>query len=384
MKKYPFLEAIGTADEKFLEEVFEDKENERRQISMSKKKLVTIMIAAALVVAIGATTAAASWNRLNQIGSFFDWLKDAQQIPDEVPIINDPEVYAKEVNTNVTTAADDDTAAASTTAEVKSYTPPAPGTAQITSVSATARSIYVAVEFNAAGLDIPPELPEDARHDAQFQFEWPETNFIWTSGGGADISRDGDIFTYVFHWDSIYEFPEDEIVIKLQRFGYMNADKYFVTLHDIEVEARLPVDEINFMESIKSKNSIDIMGIEHTAELSAYEFLIWYNDEDLIANGIKDENGYCGSDERVRQYNDAFNFSMGAELEYHMTDGTVFIEHLFTNEFGASHLIGSMGGAKDADTGASAVIYTFEVPLDISQIDYIVMNGYRFDFAADN
>lgn len=106
-------------------------------------------------------------------------------------------------------------------------------------------------------------------------------------------------------------------------------------------------------------------------------------DDDLLS-GAMAKNGYWGSDERLRQYNDAFNFSMGAELEFHMTDGTVFIEHLFTNEFGASHLIGSMGGTKDADIGASAVIYTFEVPLDISQIDYIVMNGYRFDFAADN
>ena len=38
MKKYPFLEAIGTVDEKFLEEALNDsKEQERRQISMNKR-----------------------------------------------------------------------------------------------------------------------------------------------------------------------------------------------------------------------------------------------------------------------------------------------------------------------------------------------------------
>ena len=52
MNRYPFLEAIGNADEKFLEEVFEDKEQERRRISMSKKKLVTIIAAAAAVVVL--------------------------------------------------------------------------------------------------------------------------------------------------------------------------------------------------------------------------------------------------------------------------------------------------------------------------------------------
>lgn len=62
MKKYPFLEAIGTADEKFLEEVFEDKNtdtDERRSIIMNKKRIVSAAIAAVLVfcMAVGATAA---------------------------------------------------------------------------------------------------------------------------------------------------------------------------------------------------------------------------------------------------------------------------------------------------------------------------------------
>ena len=376
MNKEKVAEYIGNIDDRYLEEVFQHKGQNRRK-TMNKKKLVAIALAAALVVAIGATTAVASWSRLNQLGGFFDWKKDAMRIPDEVPIIKDPEIYGKEVNTNVTAAADDGETV-SEAAQVSSYAPPAPGTAQITSVSATKHSIYVTVEFNAAGLDIPSELPEDARHDEQYGFEWPETNFIWMGGGGADVSRDGDIFTYVFHWNSIYKFPEDEIVIKLQRFGYTNADKNFVTLHDIEVEARLPMDEVEFMESIKSKKPVDIMGIEHTAELSAYELLIWCSDEDLVAKGLIDDEGYWVSDEQKKQYTDTFGF--GAVMEFHMTDGSVFTEHLFTNEFGTSHLIGSRGGTRDPDTGVNAVAYCFEVPLDISQIDYITLDGYRFDF----
>ena len=59
MKKYPFLEAIGTVDEKFLEEALNDsKEQERRQISMNKRKTVTILIAAALIFAMAALESA--------------------------------------------------------------------------------------------------------------------------------------------------------------------------------------------------------------------------------------------------------------------------------------------------------------------------------------
>ena len=52
MKKYPFLEAIGTADEKFLEEVFEDTRQKRR-IHMSSIKIIAAAACAALVIGAG-------------------------------------------------------------------------------------------------------------------------------------------------------------------------------------------------------------------------------------------------------------------------------------------------------------------------------------------
>ena len=61
MKNYPFLEAIGTADDRFLEEVFDDNEHERRRIYMSKKKLTAIIaVAAAITMLLSVSVVAAA------------------------------------------------------------------------------------------------------------------------------------------------------------------------------------------------------------------------------------------------------------------------------------------------------------------------------------
>lgn len=382
MNEKKFAEQFGNIDSSFVDEALDYKPlKSKGGLYMSKKKLVSIALAAALVVAIGATTAVASWSRLNQFNDFFDWMKDAQNIPDEVPVINDPEVYAKEVAPKVTTTERDAEEAAGVTSKVETYTPPAPGTAQITGVSATPYTVYLTIEFNAEGWDIPDEIPADARHDEEFHFEWADVNFGWSGGKSFDVSRDGNIFTYIFSRNNIREYPEDEIVITLQRFGYLTADKNFVTLRDEDVEVRLPVDEIDFMETVKSENSVNIMGIEHTAELSPYELLIWCNEDDLVANGLLDENGYWTNGELVEEYNDVFR-SINTVIELHMTDGTVFTDHILTNEFGIAHIVGTMSGRRHTDIGICADYYGFEVPLDISQIDYIIFSGNRFDFAS--
>ena len=375
MKKYRLSEELGNIDEAFLEEVFEY-QSKKRSIRMSKKKIVSIVIAAALVVSIGVTAVAASWSSLNQLSDYFAWSKETFRVPDEVPIIEDPEVYAKEVTPTVTTAQSDaEEAVSATTSEVKTYTPPAPGTAQITSVSATKHSIYMTIEFNAEGWDIPDEIPADARHDEEFGFEWADTNFWWSGGRSADVSRVGNIFTYVYSWNHIYEFPEDELVITLQRFGYITADKDFNTLRDIDVEVRLPVDEIDFMETITSKNTADLMGATYTAEISAYEFSVRTSIEDLVTNGLSDEIGYVFTDEMQ-------DYLYRAVIEFHLTDGTAFTSNLGTYSIDDSSLITSRGALRNPDEGTSTMIYCFEVPIDISQVDYITLNDVPFYFSS--
>lgn len=374
MKKYRLSEELGNIDEAFLEEVFEY-QSKKRSIRMSKKKIVSIVIAAALVVSIGVTAVAASWSSLNQLSDYFAWNKEDFRVPDEVPIIEDPEIYAKEVAPIVTTTESGAEKAVSVTSEVKAYTPPAPGTAQVASVSATKRSIFMMIEFNAEGLDIPAELPEDAKWDAEYDFDWANTNFGWSGGRVVDISREGNIFTYLYSWNHLYDLPDDELVITLQRFGYITADKDFNTLRDIEVEVRLPIDEIDFMETITAKNTAELMGATYTAEISAYDFSVCTDIEELVANGLSDEIGYEFSDEMQ-------DYLYKADIEFHFTDGTVYSRQLGTYGKDVSYLITSYGALRDPEEETSTMIYSFEVPLDISKIDYVLFNGQRFDFSS--
>lgn len=379
MKKYPFLEAMSAVDDKFLEEVLSDgKEQERRQIPMNKKRTVTILVAAALVVTMAATAVAAGVSKISTLGDYFEGNKEHLKIPDEVQMLN-PEDYANEVTTSTeATKTEKVNGVVDATEAVDTYTPPAPGEAKITAVSASKRSLFITYEFNAAGLDIPQELPEDARLNEEYQFGWTDVNFHWSGGCSGTISRNGDIFTGIVHRNNIFEFPEDEIVIKLQRFGYTaieGIDKVHKTVADIEVEMRLPVDQINFMESIESTNTAKLMDSDSTVELSPYELIVYTDTEQLAAAGYDVTGGWGGEGKRVHDY------YFYAPLEIHMLDGTVFTDHIFTNEFGTSHIVGNMSGFRDKENGRDAIVLSFEVPLDVAKVDYITINDVRFDFA---
>lgn len=380
MKKYPFLEAMNAVDEKFLEEVLDDsKEQERRQISMNKRRTVTILVAAALVVTMAATAVAAGISKISTLGDYFEGNKQSFRLPDEVPIMQNPEDYANEVTTSTTTAQTEEVnGVVDAAGAVENYTPPAPGEAKITAVSASKRSLFITYEFNAAGLDLPQELPDDAHPGEEYMFEWEDVNFNWSGGMSGTLSREGDIITGILHRNNIFELPEDEIVIKLQRLGYIaieGKDKTFKTVKDIEVEMRLPVDQISIMESIKSTNTAQVMDAESTAELSPYELIIYSDAEQLYAAGYNSSVGW--GDERKNHYDYYFK----APLEVHMLDGTAYTEHLFTNEFETTHMVVNMSGFKDKENGRDATVLSFEVPLDIAQIDYITINDARFDFA---
>ena len=152
-------------------------------------------------------------------------------------------------------------------------------------------------------------------------------------------------------------------------------DKVHKTIADIEVEMRLPMNQINIMESIKSKNTAKVMGAESTAELSAYELIIYSDAEQLSTAGYDSSMGWGGEGKNTAEY------YLKSVLEFHMLDGTVFTEHLFTNEFETSHIVGNMSGFKDKENGLDAKVLSFEVPIDTAQIDYIMVGDARFDFA---
>ncbi len=397
MKKYPFLEAIGTVDEKFLEEALNDsKEQERRQISMNKRKTVTIMIAAVLVFTMAATAVAAGVSKLSIFGSYFEGRRQRSNIPDEVPIMNNPKDYANEVTTSTTTAQTEEVnGVVDAAGAIEAYTPPAPGEAKIIAVSATKHNMYMTLEINVAGMDIPKELPEDSSPTGQWYFDDMESNFRCAFPNMELISYENDIMTYGFWWRcplflvdksalTEEERAQDEYVLKLKTLGYTAYSdptpdgfktKKFKAIKDLDIEIRLPLDEINIMEAIQSTNTGKLMDADFSMELSPYDLSVYSSFDSLAAAGfeVDDNEGVKKTTEKLHEY-----FWREAVVEYHMLDGTSFTEDfpMFTHNL--------VSGGKitfRTDERVGGAIYTFEVPLDITQVDYITINDVRFDFA---
>lgn len=399
MKKYPFLEAMSAVDEKFLEEVLNDtKEQERRRISMNKKRTVTILVAAALVVTMAATAVAAGISKISTLGDYFEGNRQYFEIPDEVPMMRNPEDYASEFTTSTTTAQTEEVnGVVDAAGAVDSYTPPAPGEAKILAVSATKYNMYMTVEFNVAGLDLPKELPEDSSPTGQWYFDDMESNFRGAYPNMELMSYENDIMTYGF-W---FKFPifltdkrvlteeeraQDELILKLKTIGYTAYSdptpegytpkgyktKEYKAVRDVDFEIRVPLDEIEIMEPIRSTNTATLMGVDgFTIELSPYDMDLRTSFDNFTAAGIDVTEE--ASSRKMSDY-------LWGELyiEFHMLDGSSFYEDFtkFTH-----NIINGGGSGANIYTKQAGATYGFWVPLDVSKIDYITINDVRFDFA---
>lgn len=381
---------MSAVDEKFLEEVLNDsKEQERRRIYMNKKKTVTILVAAALVVTMAATAVAAGVSKISTLGDYFEGHRQSLNIPDEVPIMRNPDDYAYEVTTSTTTVQTEEVnGVVDATEAVDTYTPPAPGEAKILAVSATKHNMYMTVEFNVAGLDLPKELPEDSSPTGEwyFGYEDMEANFIGALPNMELMSYENDIMTYGFWFKhpmfltdksvlTEEERAQDEFILKLKSIGYTAYSdptpegyrkKEYQVVRDVDFELRVPLDEIEIMEPIRSTNTTTLMGVDgFTIELSPYDMDLRTSIDNLTAAGID-----ATDEESVLKMSDYFWKEL--VIEFHMLDGSSFYED-FT-KFTHNIINGGVGGANGAT-------YGFWVPLDIAQIDYITINDARFDFA---
>lgn len=244
------------------------------------------------------------------------------------------------------------------------------------------------VEFNVAGLDLPKELPEDSSSTGEwyFGYEDMEANFIGALPNMELMSYENDIMTYGFWFKhpmfltdksvlTEEERAQDEFILKLKSIGYTAYSdptpegyrkKEYQVVRDVDFELRVPLDEIEIMEPIKSTNTATIMGVDgFTIELSPYDMDLRTSIDNLTAAGID-----ATDEESSMKLSDYFWKEL--VIEFHMLDGSSFYED-FT-KFTHNIINGGVGGANGAT-------YGFWVPLDIAQIDYITINDARFDFA---
>lgn len=122
------------------------------------------------------------------------------------------------------------------------------------------------------------------------------------------------------------------------------------------------------------------MGADFSAELSIYDLVVYSDFDSLFAAGLIDENG-CSSDwnKDVKKWD---YFEDERHIELHMLDGTVFSDEVFSGK-NSTHFVRSMSNCcRDVEKGRCMLVLSFSVPIDVDQIDYIVLNDNRFDFAS--
>ena len=381
MRKYRLSEELGNIDETFLEEVFEY-QSKKRRIHMSIKKIAAIaacvlfVISAATlclrhqsnipvkpitdedvyvievehpytdIMAVGETAiiSARSGCGLFDIKQHFDNVEDKFGNVANMPVIDSAEIYGTEIDSTVETP------------EVL---------AKITGVACDEHTIFVTMEFNAFGLDIPDESP-DEENAMKFGFR---SAYVAQSGGGGirSYTQDGYVFNYFLCFHGFDKLPDEDIIVELRDFGYYTTTMLytFVPLYEGDIELVIPRSELNIMPAVMAENTAEISGIEFEVELSPFGILLTSDYEKMVESGL-DYDKY---------------FLSVTSFEFHMRDGRVVGDGK-TYESVYNFMVAQSGWV-DFDTGVRKNYFGFSVPIDISQIEYITVNGVPFYFATD-
>ena len=346
MNSKKIAEAFGGIDDRYLNEALEYKRGSQRGgITMSKKKIVSIVIAAALVVAVGATTIAAAGSGLFNMKQHFDDVQEKYDITD-VPVIEDVESYAVEVESTAKSGA---------------------MSAEVISATCDEYSIYAIVEMTVDDFVMPDDFTEESR----FAFkQWLTENHA-INCAIDDVTYEGNTFTFVLHYAGMRKAPEEDIVIKLIDFGYYatgwtydveQGRDLFIPLNEGELNLVLPIDALNVQKGIQADSAADVRGAEIMMEVSPLGMLL-YGDRAAI-DMVSDKN-YLGF----------------PAFEFHMRDGKVIGDYFAYGElFG---LLSSHCSWIDRETETVRYTYVgFSVPVDVSQIEYIMVHDVPFYFSS--
>lgn len=357
MKNYRLSEELGNIDEVFLEEVFEYSMNKRR-IRMNKKKIVSIVIAAALVVAMSATAIAAASSGLFNMKQHFDDVQNERDLAD-VPVIEDVEDYASIVESTAWSSK---------------------MSAKVLSAACDEYSIYAIVDMTVDDF----VMPDDFTEESWFTFRQKSTENHAINCAIEDITYEGNTFTFVLHYAGMRKAPDEDIVIKLSDFGYyatnMTYDHeqkrdLFIPLNSGDLELVIPIDSLNVQKGIEAVSQADVRGVEITMQISPLGMLL-YGDSAAIetASMFYDEN----LDRMVLNK----DFLGLPAFEFHLRDGKVIGDYFAYGElFG---LLNSHCGWIDRETGTIQYTYVgFSVPVDISQIEYITVHDVPFYFVSE-
>ena len=284
---------------------------------------------------------------LSGIKNYFDYTKNKWEIKDNVPIIEDPELYAVAVNTRVETDVLD-----------KMIYP------SISVVSGSNHGIVAMIEVDTKDLVLPEDMPEDA----VLQFKEATENFdyrgLWAPLDDF-ISRDGTVYTYAIARYDTYGYP-DELVYILHDFGYYDEDE-FVTLVSGMYKLKIDAENINISENLKkTSEQKEVKGATLKAELTPYSLNIYASNSQLEELGL---------------LHDKYFLIQGNIYEMHKRDGSTIGDwdgNFYEN--GIYNLTSTWTGWRDADDkDIGCHSYGFLVPVDVEEIEAVTVHGVRFD-----
>ena len=341
MKDYRRIEELGNVDRAFLQEVFEytDKANsERRKITVSRKKLAAVAIAAVVAISVTATSVFAAANGFGPLKKLFD--KSAPDVSENPTAANLPIANVEEIGNAPEPVTDDFS----------------PGDFRLVSSVCDEYSFLGVVEFNAAGYDIPENLEEDS------PLHWGVTTGQ-TFGKTPTVtfeSREGDILTYIISITEEGRIP-DSFTLHFGENGYVDDESWYVGLSGNGKGVTVDTTKLNVTKAVESAASIDGM-IDIRAKLVPLGLILLYDpaqaDEWEAATGES-----------------WLKYSMTKEnafLKIEMKDGTVF-EQNYDFAYGYDSY-------RDLDAGETGIRISFAVPLQTDKVAKITYCGAEFRF----
>ena len=354
MKKYRLSEELGNIDEAFLEEVFEyQKRSEGRQITMSKKRIIQTVIAAALAIAVcGITVFAVHMSSLAKLKDYVDKQDDYNNVPDVLKGVD-----VEEVGTDFVENVE-------------------PGEAKITSIVAGENGFMATFDVNINDSDLVDKVED-------WELGW----YSWNNFAIYEITPDGEklrfggalsgpqlvscengILTFGLDGFANSGLP-DELGFSADGFVFHNV----ITDEEVEYtfehgfDTSVKKDSYTEMETLTSKEPQNIKGIEFSIKMDGLGLLL-YADEMT-----------------VEEHNDVILYIWNeCLLKFTLKDGTEIIdmpvlnlEKMSAEEYFAPDRINLLSGG---GTQRNGIYYKFATVFDITQIESVEIEGAVFTF----
>lgn len=285
----------------------------------------------------------------SSIKNYFDYTKKRWEIKDEVPIIEDPELYAAAANITVETDV--------TGSQINGNIYP-----RISAVAGDEHGLVAVIEVDTKYLVLPEDMPENA----VLQFLAATDNFyapgLWHP---LDcISQNGTVYSYAYSCFAIDEGLPNQVNLSLCNFGYYDGEEFIPLImgtYSLIIDSK----KFNTTEKLKKVSKpVEVKGVELELELTPFGLVVKGSHSKMEKLGLND---------------DKYFIVQGDCFDFYLRDGSVIgsEENYFDTAFYG--LMRTAHGWIDFENDISYHHYGYHVPIDVEEIEAVTVHGVRFD-----